>query len=64
MLHGTDDTRTDSRNSEDLLRRAAAPDKSIVLYPGARHQLLQDIPSTTNAVTVEVIAWLDARSKR
>lgn len=59
-MHGLQDTRTEWKNSQRLYDEAAASDKTIKVYPEARHQLLQDIPSVKAEVLRDIQDYLDA----
>ncbi|BBN11631.1 acylglycerol lipase [Marchantia polymorpha subsp. ruderalis] len=63
VLHGTDDNVTDPNLSQKLHDTAASHDKSIKLYEGAFHSLLQgELEHVRAQVLDDITAWLDARS--
>lgn len=60
IMHGTDDLLVPFRGSEILFERAASRDKTLKLYPGFYHEILNE-PERDQVVT-DVADWLDARS--
>ncbi len=60
ILHGTADRLCDVRGSQDLYERAASVDKTLKLYEGSYHELLNE-PEKEAAVEA-ICDWLDARS--
>lgn len=63
MLHGDRDVRSSPTNSEMLQASAYSRDKTLKLYPGAKHQLLQDVPNITEQVIQDMLQWLESRYK-
>lgn len=59
VMHGTDDRLTSPAGSRFLRERAASPDKTLVLWPGMRHEIFNE-PDGAVVVTT-VLDWLDAR---
>jgi acylglycerol lipase len=59
ILHGAADRATKPSGSELLLDRAGSADKTLKLYEGAFHDLLNDIGRET--VMADVLAWVDVR---
>ncbi|MGE0725530.1 MAG: lysophospholipase [Alphaproteobacteria bacterium] len=59
ILHGTDDKATVCRGSEYFHRHAGSSDKTLKLYEGHYHDLLNDIGK--EGVLADIVAWLDAR---
>jgi alpha-beta hydrolase superfamily lysophospholipase len=57
VLHGTGDIVTDHRGSRLLVARAASTDKSLRLYPGLYHDLVNE-PEREH-VLADVLGWLD-----
>lgn len=60
-MHGEDDIRTEARNSVELYEKASSGDKTMKLFPGMKHQLLQDTPANTEHMICTTIEWLQAR---
>jgi acylglycerol lipase len=60
ILHGTADRIAAFEASQDLLRRAAVADKSLHLYPGLYHDLLNE--PEKEQVRADLISWLDQRA--
>lgn len=61
VLHGTEDTRVQLEYSQRLHDSASSNDKKFLIYPAAKHQLLQDLPSITETVIRDITQWLLAR---
>lgn len=61
ILHGDQDKRTHSGNSEELYAKISSTDKTLHIIQGGNHQLLQDTPSITADVMTEIENWLVAR---
>ena len=60
ILHGTDDKAAKSSGSELFYDRAGSTDKTLKLYDGYFHDLLNDLGKDT--VITDIISWIDARS--
>jgi alpha-beta hydrolase superfamily lysophospholipase len=62
-LHGTADNITAHEGSRMLIDRAASPDKTLRLYDGCFHCLIQgELDSNAALVLSDIKAWLDART--
>lgn len=59
ILHGTDDHATVCRGSEYFFEHAGATDKTLKLYDGHYHDLLNDIGK--EGVFADILAWVEAR---
>ena len=59
ILHGTADRVTKFAGSQLFYERAGSPDKTIKLYEGHFHDLLNDIDK--EAVIADMKSWIDAR---
>ncbi|MFO1209194.1 MAG: alpha/beta hydrolase [Amaricoccus sp.] len=59
ILHGTDDHATVYHGSEYFEAHAGSAVKSLKLYEGHYHDLLNDVGK--EAVAADILAWLDAR---
>ena len=60
ILHGTADRVAEVAASQDLDRRAESSDKTLRLYPGLYHEVLNE--PEREQVLADVLAWLDERS--
>ncbi|MDB4929546.1 MAG: alpha/beta hydrolase fold protein [Myxococcaceae bacterium] len=58
-LHGTADRVTDPRGTAELVRRAGSDDRTLLLYRGLVHDLLQE--PERGQVADDVDRWIDAR---
>lgn len=60
IMHGTGDLLVPYQGSEILMERAASKDKTLKLYAGLYHEILNE--PERDLVVADVIAWLDART--
>ena len=60
ILHGTDDKAAKSSGSQLFYDRAGSTDKTLKLYEGHVHDLLNDVGKDT--VMTDITSWIDARS--
>jgi len=60
ILHGTADKAAKSSGSQFFYDRAGSPDKTLKLYDGYFHDLLNDLGKDT--VMTDITSWIDARS--
>lgn len=58
VFHGGADTYTSPAGSQALVARIASRDKELLLVPGGRHELLNDLEA--EAVMARLLAWLKA----
>jgi acylglycerol lipase len=59
IMHGTDDKATVCHGSEFFYQTAGSSDKTLKLYEGHYHDLLNDIGK--EAVMTDITAWIDQR---
>lgn len=59
IIHGTDDKATMPRGSQYFYDHAGSEDKTLRLYEGHYHDLLNDIDK--EVVLADIMAWLDKR---
>lgn len=65
VLHGTADIVTGPEGSKALYEKASSEDKTLKLYEGAYHSLIQGEPDETrNQVLHDVQTWLDERVQK
>jgi alpha-beta hydrolase superfamily lysophospholipase len=60
ILHGTADKATKPSGSEEFYGKAASRDKTLKLYEGHYHDLLNDIGK--EAVLADIAGWIEARA--
>jgi alpha-beta hydrolase superfamily lysophospholipase len=60
IMHGTEDALTRPEGSEALYRRASSTDKTLKLYPGLFHEILNE--PEKDEVLADIVTWLDART--
>ena len=61
VMHGTEDHLTNPRGSETFFKRAGSGDKTIKLYEGLYHEILNE--PEREQVLGDIVHWTDARSK-
>ena len=62
VLHGADDKVTDPKVSQFLYEKASSKDKTLKLYEGGYHCILEgETDERIFAVHNDIISWLDAR---
>jgi alpha-beta hydrolase superfamily lysophospholipase len=59
ILHGTEDHATRPDGSEQFYREAGSTDKTLKLYEGHYHDLLNDLGR--EEVLADVLSWLETR---
>ena len=59
IMHGTADRLSDAKGSELLYSKASSTDKSLKLYEGFYHEILNE-PEKTQ-VLADIVQWLDTR---
>jgi len=57
MLHGTDDRLVSAKVSERIFSRILSHDKTLKLYEGLYHELLQE--PEQEMVLADILDWLD-----
>jgi alpha-beta hydrolase superfamily lysophospholipase len=60
ILHGTADKATKPSGSEEFYKAAGSSDKTLKLYDGAFHDLLNDLDKTI--VLADIQHWVDAHT--
>ena len=60
IMHGADDRLTPPKGSRLVDQLAASEDKTLRLYDGLRHEILNEPEGP--AIIAEIVAWLDART--
>ena len=60
ILHGREDKLTSPAGSERLRERVASVDRSLIIYEGLYHEILNE--PERDRVIADLIAWLEARS--
>jgi len=61
VLHGTADAVTDPQGSRDLVARAASADKTLKIYDGCYHDLLNE--PEKERIRGDLLAWLQERAR-
>lgn len=60
IMHGTDDKLVPYQGSQTLFARASSPDKTLKLYDGLYHEILNE-PERARVIA-DIADWLDART--
>jgi len=64
-VHGTDDGVTDPEGTKMMYEKAESKDKSLILYEGFYHSLIQgESPENSQRVLNDMREWIDERAKR
>jgi len=61
IVHGDKDPIAASVGSIELHKKAAAKDKTVHLYPGALHEVHNELDPERKKLFADVLAWLEAR---
>lgn len=62
ILHGADDRVTDPRVSQYLYDKSSSSDKTLKLYDGGFHCILEGEPDDRILTVLnDIISWLDTR---
>ncbi len=62
LLHGGDDALVEPSASRDLHAGAASPDKELAIYPGLRHEVLNEPEGVE--ITARIARWVRERAAR
>jgi alpha-beta hydrolase superfamily lysophospholipase len=62
LIHGTEDRLCSAEGAEAWVRGSSSRDVTVKLYPGGRHEMLNEI--NRDEVLADLWAWLDARIPR
>ena len=60
ILHGSEDALTDPNGSRELFRRALSTDKTLEIYEGLYHEILNE--PERDDVLADIASWLDPRT--
>lgn len=61
FMHGEADGITDPEATRAVYERASCADKELKLWPGMRHELLNEVEAERAAVREHMLAWFEAR---
>lgn len=62
IVHGGADRLADPRGSEELYARVGSKDRSILVYDGLYHEVLNE--PENDGVVEDIVAWLEERTPR
>lgn len=60
-LNGDNDIKIEIEYVKELYEESVCEDKTLSVYNGARHQLLQDKPDITSKVMLDSLDWMIER---
>lgn len=67
LIAGGDDAVSQGARGPEMLaqayRRAGLSDVEVRIYPGGRHELLNEIPECRNQVTAELLSWMERKAR-
>jgi len=63
LLHGSEDRLAPARGSRMVYERASSEDKTLKIYDGLFHEVLNELPEDRERVTADVVGWLDAHTQ-
>jgi alpha-beta hydrolase superfamily lysophospholipase len=58
VLHGVEDSIASVTGAYQLLKWISSTDKKLQVFPGARHELYNEVQGTRDKVFAEIIDWL------
>lgn len=61
IMHGSDDQLIPAVASEELYKHAGAEDKTLKIYQGLYHEILNELPEDREQVMGDMLEWLTAR---
>ena len=61
LLHGSADNLCNPLGSQLLYRRSPVEDKTLKIFPGAKHQLFLEFPSVRSEVFRDINSWIQER---
>ncbi|MBJ7329803.1 MAG: lysophospholipase [Solirubrobacteraceae bacterium] len=64
VMHGEDDPLMPVAAARMIDERAGSEDRTLLIYPGLLHEIFNELPDDREAVTTDVVAWLDLRAPR
>ena len=62
-FHGTDDSVSALSGTEQFVRTARSPDKTLRIWPGLLHETLNEREPERSHVVEELVAWLEQRTR-
>ncbi|THH17131.1 hypothetical protein EUX98_g9184 [Antrodiella citrinella] len=60
FCHGTADQVTSPKGTEHFYNKIPAEDKKLTLFPGAYHEMFQEIDNIPEKLSDEIISWVEA----
>jgi len=63
LVHGSEDRLAPVQGSRMVHERASSQDKTLKIYDGLFHEVLNELPDDRERVLADIVAWLGARSE-
>jgi alpha-beta hydrolase superfamily lysophospholipase len=63
LVHGSEDRLSPVRGSRMVHERASSEDKTLEIYDGFFHEVLNEPPEDRARVTADIVAWLNAHTQ-
>jgi alpha-beta hydrolase superfamily lysophospholipase len=60
LVHGSEDRLAPVQGSRMVHERASSQDKTLKIYEGLFHEVLNELPGDRERVLADIVAWLDA----
>jgi acylglycerol lipase len=62
LVHGSEDRLVSVQGSRMVYERASSADKTLEIYDGLFHEVLNELPEDRARVLADIVAWLQART--
>ena len=62
-MHGSEDRLVSVKGSRMVHERAASEDKTLKIYDGFFHEVLNELPEDRERVLADIAAWLQAHTQ-
>jgi alpha-beta hydrolase superfamily lysophospholipase len=62
LVHGSEDRLVSVRGSRMVYERASSQDKTLEIYDGLYHEVLNELPADRERVLADILAWLNVHS--
>lgn len=63
LVHGSEDRLAPVQGSRMVHERASSEDKTLHVYDGLFHEVLNELPEDRERVLADIVAWLDAHTQ-
>lgn len=62
LVHGSEDRLVSVQGSRMVYERASSADKTLEIYDGLFHEVLNELPEDRQRVLADIVAWLHAHT--